>query len=159
VLADGDLVVTEGVFQGFAPVPLIGYDVWRVSGGRIVEHWDALGPNGTRAQIDAPSVDSAPVDENGGLVREWVSRVLVGADRSAIENFATSDALIPSDLRYVALHAVIADGDVVYTRSEGERDGAVIINDVWRVDGGRIVERWGLVAPVPATLPHSNGAF
>src|SRR5690349_13747726 len=42
VIADEELAVTEGVFTGFAPVPLLGYDVWRVVDGRIVEHWDAL---------------------------------------------------------------------------------------------------------------------
>lgn len=159
VLADGDLVVTEGVFQGFAPVPLTGYDVWRVSDGRIVEHWDALGPDGTRAQNDAEPAESAPVDANRELVTEWVRTVLIAGDRSAVDRFATSDALVPDNVTYLALHAVIADGDLVYTRSEGDRDGAVIVNDVWRVDGGTIVERWGLVTPVPATLPHSNGAF
>ena len=35
----------------------------------------------------------------------------------------------------------------------------VIVNDVWRVADGRIVERWGLVAPVPPSLPHVNGSF
>lgn len=159
VLADGDLVVTEGVFQGFAPVPLIGYDVWRVSDGRIVEHWDALGPNGTRAQRDTEQAAPTSVDENRELATQWVESVLVGGDSSSIGRFATSDALVPNDLTYVALHAVIADGTLVYTRSEGDRGGAVIINDVWRFEGGRIVERWGLVAPVPETLPHANGAF
>lgn len=159
VLADGDLVVTEGVFQGFAPVPLIGYDVWRVSDGRIVEHWDALGPDGTRARRDAVPAASAPVDENRELATQWVRSVLVGGDHSSIGRFTTSEAVVPNDLTYVALHAVIADGNLVYTRSEGDRGGAVIINDVWRFEDGRIVERWGLIAPVPATMPHANGAF
>ncbi|MGH1550436.1 nuclear transport factor 2 family protein [Leifsonia poae] len=158
VLADGDLAVTEGVFTGFAPVPLVGYDVWRVSEGRIVEHWDALGPGA----VPAPSASSAVAadtdrEANRALVTSWVRDALIdGGD--------ASDAIAPDverfeDVTYSALHTVIAAGDLVYTRSEGAADVPVIVNDVWRVADGRIVEHWGLVAPVPANLPHGNGSF
>lgn len=168
VIADGDLIVTEGLFTGFAAVPLTGYDVWRVVDGRVVEHWDALGPVATHAAAEQVSAadGSAPGDlddvpTNRALVSQWAERVLVGGDQSAASGYLPPDRDVMYDRRisYVAIHAVIAEGDLVYTRAEGEHNGPVIVNDVWRVHSGRIVEHWGLVAPVPEKLPHGNGAF
>lgn len=161
IIADGDLVVTEGVFTGFAPVPLTGYDVWRVAEDRIVEHWDALGPVVTHSSNTDVQTDSDTVAANRALVTEWATRVLVGGDHQADEDYISAGAGVSYDesLTYGTVHAVLAEQDVVYTRAEGEKDGPVIINDIWRVANGRIVEHWGLVAPVPQSLPHSNGAF
>ncbi|GAA2231543.1 nuclear transport factor 2 family protein [Herbiconiux moechotypicola] len=161
-LADGELVVTEGVFTGFAPVPLTGYDVWRLVDGRVVEHWDALGAAATHATGEESGAGSGDVAVNRSFVAGWVENGLIGGDPDAVAASVGEggrDAFVDPALVYSALHAVIADGDLVYTRSEGSLEGPVIINDVWRVKDGRIVERWGLVAPVPAEFPHSNGAF
>lgn len=54
---------------------------------------------------------------------------------------------------------MIAEGDLVFTRAEGEFGASVIYNDLWRVEGGRIVEHWVIIAPIPAEIPHSNGVF
>jgi predicted SnoaL-like aldol condensation-catalyzing enzyme len=163
VIADGELVVTEGVFTGFAPVPLTGYDVWRVVDGRVVEHWDALGAGATHAASGAGvSTGTGDSAANKALVTEWAEKVLVGGDHAAASASVASESGIDVDgltVSYVAIHAVIAEGDLVYTRAEGELDGPVIVNDVWRVEGAKIVEHWGLVAPVPREFPHGNGAF
>ena len=42
VIAEGDLVALHGRYTGFAPKPLIAVDIYRVEGGKIVEHWDIL---------------------------------------------------------------------------------------------------------------------
>jgi predicted SnoaL-like aldol condensation-catalyzing enzyme len=168
VLGDGGLVVTEGLFTGFAPVPLTGYDVWRVVDGRIVEHWDALGPVATHSVADqtsshgeAASVTPGDVAANKTLVSGWAEKVLVGGDQLAASTYLAADRDVQYDraVSYTAIHAIIADGNLVYTRAEGDHDGPVVVNDVWRVDGGRIVEHWGLIAPVPQNLPHDNGPF
>ena len=44
VLADGDLVAIHGRFIGLAETPLVGFDIYRVAQGCIVEHWDGLVP-------------------------------------------------------------------------------------------------------------------
>lgn len=161
VIADGELVVTEGVFTGFAPVPLTGYDVWRVVDDRIVEHWDALGPVATHSARADAAADAETVGANRALITDWAERVLIGGDHSSLGDDVAPDAAATVDdsLGYVAVHAVIAENDLVYTRSEGEKDGPVVVNDVWRIADGRIVEHWGLVAPVPTSLPHGNGTF
>lgn len=160
VIADGDLAVTEGVFTGFAPVPLAGYDVWRVEDGRIVEHWDALGPlAGASVSTNAARDAAADTDASRSLVSAWVREALIGGAAEAWSDSVASDLRLTEGVVYSALHTVIAEGDLVYTRSEGVAATPVIVNDVWRVADGRIVERWGLVAPVPPSLPHGNGSF
>lgn len=161
IMADSDLVVTEGEFTGFAPVPLTGYDVWRVVDDRIVEHWDALGPAATHSMTTDVETSGDTAAANRALVTAWVERALVGGDHRADEHYVAAGAEVTHDtsLVYRTVHSVIADKDLVYTRAEGEKDGPVIINDMWRVADGRIIEHWGLVAPVPERLPHGNGAF
>lgn len=156
VIADDRLAVTEGVFTGFAPVPLVGFDLWRIEDGRIVEHWDALGPLAAAQTSPTDSEETAGPDTDPAGNAALVTRVVDGLIGGAASEQASAGA---AGVSYVRLHAVIADRDLVYTRSEGVADGPVIVNDVWRIHDGRIVERWGLVAAVPAALPHANGAF
>jgi predicted SnoaL-like aldol condensation-catalyzing enzyme len=44
-------------------------------------------------------------------------------------------------------------------QSEGNFGTPVVYWDLFRVDGGRIVEHWDIIQPIPAELPHSNGLF
>ena len=62
-------------------------------------------------------------------------------------------------LAYKRVHQTIADGDFVFTRSEGEFGVPVMYNDLWRMEDGKIVEHWDVITPIPAELPHSNGVF
>lgn len=39
ILADGDLVAIHGRFEGLDEQPLVGFDIYRVKDGKIVEHW------------------------------------------------------------------------------------------------------------------------
>lgn len=55
-----------------------------------------------------------------------------------------------------------ADGDLVYlhvhSRSTHEDRGRAIV-DIFRVEGGRIVEHWDVIQPVPETAANSNTMF
>ncbi|MDE9499955.1 nuclear transport factor 2 family protein, partial [Xenorhabdus bovienii] len=42
VLQDGDLIAIHGRFTGLDDQPLVGFDLYRVADGLIVEHWDGL---------------------------------------------------------------------------------------------------------------------
>lgn len=60
VIADGDLVALHGIYYGFGPDPLVAFDLFRVSGGKLAEHWDALTPlvqdtASGRSQTDGPT--------------------------------------------------------------------------------------------------------
>ena len=63
------------------------------------------------------------------------------------------------NLVYKKVHQVVADGDLVFTRAEGEFGEPVVYSDLWRGEDGKIVEHWDVIAPVPAEVPHTNGLF
>jgi predicted SnoaL-like aldol condensation-catalyzing enzyme len=141
VLADGGLVVLHGVYHGFGPDPLVAFDIFRVEHGKIVEHWDALTPVvantvSGRSQTDGPNepTDTDKADANRALVREFVEKVLVGSDYSALTDYISTDtydqhnpeaadglegfgaaaakwAQQGKNLVYKKVHQVVADGE------------------------------------------------
>jgi predicted SnoaL-like aldol condensation-catalyzing enzyme len=51
-VADGDLVMVHGRYTGWGPKPLVAVDIFRLEGGRVVEHWDVM-------QEEVPAADTA----------------------------------------------------------------------------------------------------
>jgi predicted SnoaL-like aldol condensation-catalyzing enzyme len=52
VVAEGDLVMIHGRYTGWGPKPMIGVDIFRVSDGKVAEHWDVL-------QEEVPAANTA----------------------------------------------------------------------------------------------------
>ncbi|MEM9436120.1 MAG: nuclear transport factor 2 family protein [Pseudomonadota bacterium] len=55
---------------------------------------------------------------------------------------------------------VVAEGNFVFVASDAtvsEQPWAFF--DLWRVEDGKIVEHWDVVAPTPADMAHDNGKF
>jgi predicted SnoaL-like aldol condensation-catalyzing enzyme len=57
---------------------------------------------------------------------------------------------------------VIADGDLVVlhvhsTRGDGTPGRAIV--DIFRIDGGKVVEHWDVIQDIPAEPANSNGMF
>ena len=51
IVAEGDYVIVHGRFSGHGPpVPWIAADIVRIEDGRLVEHWDVLQDEATRAE-------------------------------------------------------------------------------------------------------------
>jgi predicted SnoaL-like aldol condensation-catalyzing enzyme len=48
-IAEGDFVMAHGRFSGGGPPTRIVVDILRVDGGRLVEHWDVMQDEATRA--------------------------------------------------------------------------------------------------------------
>lgn len=44
VIADDDMVVFHGRYEGFGPTPMIAFDVYRMEDGLTVERWDVIAP-------------------------------------------------------------------------------------------------------------------
>ena len=60
------------------------------------------------------------------------------------------------------LKRVIAEGDLVMLHTHSRRSPAergVAIVDIFRVEGGRIVEHWDVIQPVPEAAANPNGMF
>ncbi|MBN8960470.1 MAG: nuclear transport factor 2 family protein [Rhizobiales bacterium] len=51
-VADGDLVMVHGRYTGWGPKPMVAVDIFRVEGGKVVEHWDVM-------QEEVPAADTA----------------------------------------------------------------------------------------------------
>ena len=66
-------------------------------------------------------------------------------------------------VRYLNIHKTVAEGNFVFVQGE-ERIGAnqvLEIHDLFRLQDGKIVERWDVLQPVapPEQWANSNGPF
>lgn len=153
ILADGDFGIAHGIYEGFGPVPLVGFDVFRVEDGRIVEHWDNLAPVAEpnpsgRTQIDGPTEVADPdrTAVNKALVGEFMEDVLVNGAFDKMPAFFDGDNYIQHnsniadglsglgaglkamadagmEMRIMKVHKILGEGNFVLALSEGEIGG------------------------------------
>ena len=50
IVADGDFVIVHGRFSGFQPMNWIAADILRINDGVLVEHWDVIQDEATKAE-------------------------------------------------------------------------------------------------------------
>ena len=188
-IADGDLVALHGTYYGLGPEPLVAFDLFRLKDGKLAEHWDALVPVAAntvsgRTQTDGPTTpsDLDRTEANRRLVTDFAEAVLKGADYSVLTDYISTETYHQHNpeaadglagfgaaaatwaeqgkhLVYKTIHKVVAEGDFVLVQSEGEFGVPVAYWDLFRVEGGKIVEHWDVITPIPAKLPHQNGLF
>ncbi|CUJ66804.1 MULTISPECIES: nuclear transport factor 2 family protein [Achromobacter] len=153
VLVDGDLVALHGRYTGLDAEPLVGFDIYRVADGLIVEHWDGLVPEAApnasgRTQLDGPTEPRAgqDTDANRALVTAFFKRALIEGDYTAFSDYGNGEgfhqhspdiadgttAVIDflnqlrkdgQELKYSRTHRSVAEGDFVLTHSEGSIAG------------------------------------
>ena len=188
-IEDGDFVALHGVYTGFGPAPLVAFDLMRVVDGKNAEHWDALTPVvgqtvSGRSQTDGPTTieDLGRTEENKERVRDFLDKVLVGGDFSALPDYISAEqydqhnpgiadgldglgaavaalSAAGKTLAYRKVHHVVGQGNFVLAVSEGDFGGPTAFWDLWRLKDGKLVEHWDVVQPIPAELPHGNGMF
>ncbi|OTA15714.1 polyketide cyclase [Xenorhabdus vietnamensis] len=154
VLQDGDLVAIHGRFTGLDEQPLVGFDLYRVADGLIVEHWDGLVPQSApnasgRTQLDGPTEAGHNHDreKNRKLVVNFFTRTLIEGHYDEFGNYTNGEAFrqhspdIPDGtaaiiaflkrlkdegrgLHYAKIHRTVADGQFVLSHSEGSIAGA-----------------------------------
>lgn len=136
--------------------------------GLILEHWDTIAAyvaktaSGTDMVGGNMDVDlTADTENNKAIVREYTKQVRQEGDHSKLDQFVSADftthaATIPSGqdglhqwLRsdeagsYEMLFQIIGQGDVVVTYGKRHAMGKdIAVFDVYRLDGGQIVEHW-----------------
>jgi predicted SnoaL-like aldol condensation-catalyzing enzyme len=187
VFAEDGLVVTHGLDYGFGPHPTVGCDLWRVAGGRIVEHWDAHQPwvektVSGHSMVDGPTEVTEPdqTAASRGLVEGFVELIMIGTDRSQIAQFFQGDQFIQHNPRIAdgvsglgraiqsgvwaatvtRVHRIVADGEFVFTQGEGVlHEQPTVFYDIFRVEHRRLAEHWDVVYTEPERLPHNNGLF
>jgi len=145
-------------------------------------------PSG-RTQLDGPTkvTDVDLTKENKALVADFVKTILMKGDFSQLGRFIDGgekdylqhNAVIADGLDglgkalegmaaqgikmvYSKNHLVLGEGNFVLSISEGSLGGEhVSYYDLFRVDGGKIVEHWDVIEPIPAQeqWKNSNGKF
>jgi len=152
VLSQGDLVVMHNTYtnaQAFGADVLVGFDVYRVEGDKIVEHWDNLQPIVTetasgRSMTDGPTevIDQDLTAANKAVVESFINDILLGGQMEKVTDYvSTTDyaqhnpgaadgldglgaamaamAEAGQAMTYANVHMVVADGNFVFAASEG----------------------------------------
>ena len=145
---DGDYVFTQSEYA-FSGRSLIGFDVFRFEGGRIVEHWDNLQEKAARpspsghTMLDGPVVasDLDRTAANKALMQAYMDDLLAGRrERFASyfdgNRYIQHSPLVADDLtglfaglqalakegrsvKYTKVHKVLGQGDFVLVMAEG----------------------------------------
>lgn len=153
VIADDDMVAVHARYTGFGPKPMIAFDVFRLEGGKIVEHWDnlieeqPLNPSG-RSQIDGATeiTDLDKTEANKAKVEEFLTRSMINHEEVDITSYISPVTYIQHNpmvadglegfgafmgemakqgitMEYSKVHQVIGEGNFVLSMSEGTFGG------------------------------------
>lgn len=169
---------------------LVAFDVFRVENGMVAEHWDNItakqspNPSGN-TQTDGPTdiTDQDLTAENKTMITDFVNTILVNGDMARLGSFFDGDNYIQHNsqignglsglgaalsalaeqgitMKYDTVHQVIAEGNFVFTMSEGSFDGTpTAFFDLFRVQDGKIAEHWDVMSDIPTEMAHENGKF
>lgn len=187
VLQEGNLVVVQSELS--LAGPKVVFDLFRFEDGKIAEHWDGIQdmPENTvsgRTMLDGQTeiTDRDKTAANKALVLGLVTDVLMNGKVEKITEYigeaylqhnpqiADGLAGLGAFMGYLAenkisfsyrkIHNVVAEGNFVFTQSEGELGGVPqAFYDLFRVENGKVVEHWDVIQEVPAKMAHGNGMF
>merc|ERR1712137_769110 len=121
--------------------------------------------------------------ENKKLVCDFIEAVLVKGDMSNLTGFVNKEKYIQHNPKvpdgldglggaleemakngifmvYKKVHITVAEGNFVFTASEGTFGGAhTAFFDLFRLEDGLIVEHWDVITTIPEKMAHENGKF
>ena len=184
-LQDGPYVVTQATGQRFGRE--VFFDIFRFEEGLVVEHWafSAVGavPNQSgHTQTDGPTQPKATEDteKNKAFVRNYYQTVHISRDEGNMQQYFDGDRCIRhepgvrdgvanflNDLHRLIknrtideIKFVLGQGDFVFVAARGthESEPCVYI-DLYRIEDGKIAERWGFPEEVPPQkeVKNNNG--
>ena len=172
-MAEGDLVMTYDKYERISgEAPLISVDVYRVAGGKLIEHWDVLQIEATTPSgnplFPIPSVasDFTSTNDNKTLVKNALTALYTNADASAVNTYwatnyqehstflnngqaGLTDRFItnrPASFNYEFGFAMQQGAFVfVHSRYTGLRSNELTIDiagEVFKVENNKIVAHW-----------------
>ena len=158
-VVQGDTVGYHGIYTAPNPLgdlPLLCVDLWRVQGGQIVEHWDALQPipaEQVASYVGGPGdggaiVDPATVARNAACVRQ----ILEGT--AGVEAFSPGFTLQSPeggdaarfvqwrDSRSIEIRRTLSSGDLVMAQLDTRGDTRQVVYVWFRVEAGLVTHAW-----------------
>jgi predicted SnoaL-like aldol condensation-catalyzing enzyme len=170
--------------------PLIAFDLFRFNGDKIVEHWGGQYPEAPpnpsgHTQVDGPTavIDREKTEANRALVQTYRKVVMTQMHFDRIGDFlddnfvqhasAIGDGIERLKLRFAEVtkggtvptlvpRRYVAEGNFVLSLVEARTDPRPTANyDFFRLAGGKIVEHWEVISPIPPRdqWKNSNGPF
>lgn len=182
-VSQGDLAGYHGHYGTPNPLgdtPLVCFDLWRVRGDKIIEHWDALMPVPDVATAEA--LTSGGGDGGADVSDDEVARNAADA-RRFLEvgvrsgDMAVVDALLAGDFEYhspdgpvgadaardkigsgvpLSINQVIASGDLVVAHVHVLGEEPNVTWDIFRMANGQIAEMWSLHQPIAPAEEQAN---
>ncbi|WP_421702523.1 nuclear transport factor 2 family protein [Aliiroseovarius sp.] len=141
-------------------------------------------PSGNSMTDGATEItDRDKTAENKALVEAFVADVLHGKAPEKITDYVSTETYIQHNpmvgngldglgaamaamaeagqaMAYTDTHMVVAEGNFVFTASEGTLGTQhTAFFDLFRVEDGKIVEHWDTISEIPAEMAHGNGKF
>lgn len=177
VFGDGDLVATHGRYTGLQVEPLIAFDVYRISGGRIAEHWQGIqpeaGPNPSgHTMLDGQTEVTAPdqTETTCAFLSDFVETILLGQQFERFTDFigtyiqhnpviadgleGLSAARASVSVAYQALHLTVVEGEFCLLVLDGTiNDYPAIYYVLFRVENEKIEEHWDVIEIVAGEMP------
>jgi predicted SnoaL-like aldol condensation-catalyzing enzyme len=147
--AEGDLVVTHGMYFGLGSKPLIAFDLWRTANGKIAEHWDALMPQAESTASGNSEIDGqtevrqpAATQASKALIERFLDTVIIPGKFEGLPTFFDGDNYVQHNplvrngvsglfkdfealgrqgraLVITKRHRTVAEGEFVFTQSAG----------------------------------------
>jgi predicted SnoaL-like aldol condensation-catalyzing enzyme len=146
--------------------PLLGLACWLLLAGMPqAQAADATGE--ANKKIVLAFYDAALVKFDAELARQYLGDKYIQHNPTAPDGVEGVMGLIKFlkekfPLRKSDVKRVIADGDLVvlhvHSKPTPEDRGTAIV-DIFRVEGGKIVEHWDVIQPVPETAKNPNTMF
>lgn len=163
--AECDLAVVQGRYSGTGVI----FDMFRLSDGKLVEHWDSDSGQASDASGPTEITNPGATASSRAVVLDFLGRLIDGDAEGANELIADGytdhrsgylDAVANGTVSYSTVHHVIADGEFVFTLSEGELQGTTYgFYDLFRLENGKLAEHWDSRRVVPGSTASGLGIF
>ena len=182
---DGPYVVTQAKRKRSGRN--VFFDIFRFEDDLVVEHWafsttDAPPNQSGHTQTDGPTAAKLleNTEKNKSIVREYYQTIHVAGEHNKIPQYFSGDhcirhepgvrdgvAAFKRDLEELTknrsideIKFVFGQGDFVFIAAKGShQDAPCVYVDLYRVEDGKIAERWGFAEEVPprAEWKNNNG--